>query len=104
MASATVKGRFAARLGKTWSAFTDSRNGETVNAGQSLKLFVVEDDDGSLSEVKVKQVDVGRALAETSELQFGDQVEFAVKVDQYGTHYVSRRDATALRSAPKPAA
>lgn len=88
-ASATIRGRFAARTRKSWKEFED-REGKVVAAGASLALWVVTDGDDEINKVRVGQDDFERACQATDMLKFGDRIELAVSVDQYGVKYIDR--------------
>lgn len=92
-ATATIRGRFAARTRKTWESFTDTRTGEIVQAGRSLVLSIVTDGDEQLETVKVPAALIDQAEAGTGSLKFGDPVELAVAVDRYGLKFVRMVEA-----------
>lgn len=96
-ATASIRGRFAARAAKSWDSFTDNRTGEIVAAGRSLSLFVVTEGDDQLETVKVPAALVESAHAATDGWKFGDEVELGVAVDRYGLKFVRVM-------APKPVA
>lgn len=85
-ALSTVRGRYVARNLRTWDEFTDGKTGETVPAGTSLVIHVV-DPDGELDSIKVPKEHVDAARAVTDRLGFGVEVELAVAVDRYGIKY-----------------
>jgi hypothetical protein len=87
-ATATIRGRFAARTRKSWDSFTDNRTGEVIAAGRSLTLNIVTDGDDKLEEVKVPKDLYDTADEATKALTFGDVVELAVAVDRYGLKFV----------------
>jgi hypothetical protein len=103
-ATATIRGRFAARTRKSWDSFTDNRTGEIVAAGRALTLHVVTDGDEKLEDVKVPKDLYDAADQATSSLVFGDVLELAVAVDRYGLKFVRCVSAGGKSARPVAAA
>lgn len=97
-AASYVRGRFITKRHKKWDAFTD-KNGDPVNAGQSLSVFVYTEHDDDLCEIVPDRTQsVDEVLKALEPFGFGAAVEIVSGAQTFGK-YRGIFDVKALQPA-----